>query len=104
MVSPTGDARLEHLIGLILRCGVTVSSAFLAVGLAWSFVAPGSSVAPVFMTTGLLILMGTPITRVAASIVEYAVARDWLFVVLTTIVLLEIIASIVAALVFHQRL
>jgi uncharacterized membrane protein len=41
---------------------------------------------------------------VAASVVEYAVERDWLFVVLTTIVLLEIAAGVIAALVFHRRL
>jgi uncharacterized membrane protein len=56
------------------------------------------------MTIGLMILMATPVTRVAASVVEYAVERDWLFVALTSLVLLEIIAGVIAALVFHRRL
>jgi uncharacterized membrane protein len=100
----TEDARLEQIIRRILRIGVATSGAFLALGLAWSFVSPGSPAGALLMTIGLFILMGTPVTRVAASVVEYAVERDWLFVVLTSIVLLEIAAGVIAALVFHRRL
>jgi uncharacterized membrane protein len=98
------DAKLEQAIRIILRIGVAASSAFLAAGLAWSLVSPGSSIAAMLMTIGLFILMGTPISRVAASVVEYTVERDWLFVLLTSIVLLEIVAGVIAALVFHRRL
>ena len=104
MASRTGDQRLETIIGRILRIGVATSSVFLATGLIWSFLAVRSPVASTLMAAGLLILMGTPVTRVAASVLEYAVERDWLFVALTTMVLLEIIAGVVAAFVFHQRL
>jgi hypothetical protein len=38
------------------------------------------------------------------SIVEYAIARDWTFTLLTSIVLLELIGGAVAAVVFHRRL
>jgi uncharacterized membrane protein len=98
------DAKLEQVIRTILRAGVAASSIFLAIGLAWSFASPGSTIAGMLMTIGLFILLGTPITRVAASVVDYAVQRDWLFVVLTAIVLLEIVAGVIAALVFHRRL
>ena len=98
------DARLEQVIRRILLIGVATSSAFLTAGLVWSFASPGSATAALLITIGLFILMGTPVTRVAASAVEYAVARDWLFVMLTTLVLLEIAASVIAALVFHRRL
>ena len=98
------DAKLEQIIRTILRVGVTTSSMFLAIGLAWSFAAPGSRLAATLMTVGLFILMGTPISRVAASVVEYTVERDWLFVVLTSMVLLEIVGGVIAALVFHRRL
>jgi uncharacterized membrane protein len=98
------DAKLEEIIRTILRVGVAASSSFLAIGLAWSFASPGSSIAATLMTIGLFILLGTPISRVAASVVEYAADRDWLFVVLTAIVLLEIAAGVIAALVFHRRL
>jgi uncharacterized membrane protein len=98
------DAKLEQIIRTILQIGVGTSSAFLAVGLVWSLASAGSATAATLMTIGLLILMATPISRVAASVVEYTVQRDWLFVLLTTIVLLEIVASVIAALVFHRRL
>ena len=82
----TEDAKLEQIIRRILRIGVATSGAFLALGLAWSFVSPGSPAGALLMTIGLFILMGTPVTRVAASVVEYAVG------------------GVIAALVFHRRL
>lgn len=99
-----GDAKLEQVIRRILQIGVVTSSALLACGLAWSFASPGSAEGTLLMTIGLLTLMATPVTRVAASVIEYAVERDWMFVALTSIVLLEIAAGIIAALVFHRRL
>ena len=56
------------------------------------------------MLVGLVALMGTPVARVAMSVVEYGRRRDWTFFVLTLIVLAELCAGIVAALVFHRRL
>ena len=104
MIRPAAqDAKLEEIIRWILLVGVTTSSVFLAVGLAWSFAAPGATAAEL-ITVGLMILMATPVSRVVASVVEYAVERDWLFVALTSIVLLEIVAGVIAALVFHRRL
>jgi uncharacterized membrane protein len=102
--SHSRDQRLERIIGGILRLGVATSSVLLAIGLAWSIRRPASGVAGTLMSAGLLILMATPVTRVAASVVEYAVERDSVFVVLTSIVLLEIVGGVIAALVFHQRL
>jgi uncharacterized membrane protein len=46
----------------------------------------------------------TPVARVVVSLVQYAGARDWTFVTLTAIVLVELMASAVAALVFNKRL
>ena len=100
----TEDARLEGIIRRILRVGVATSSVFLAAGLSLSFASQQSALAATLMTVGLLILMGTPVTRVAASVIEYAVERDWLFVALTSLVFVEICGGIVAALVFHRRL
>jgi hypothetical protein len=45
-----------------------------------------------------------PVARVVVSIVGYIRARDWTFATLTAIVLLELLASAVAALVFNKRL
>jgi uncharacterized membrane protein len=100
----TEDARLEGIIRRILRVGVATSGVFLAVGLSLSVVSQTSALAATLMTAGLLILMATPVTRVAASVIEYALERDWLFVALTGLVLVEICGGVIAALVLHQRL
>ena len=98
----TGDAGLELLIGRLLRVGVTASSVCLALGLAALLVSPAASAW--LLQAGLIILIATPTARVVLSIIEYASARDWMFALFSTVVLLELIAGAVAALVFHQRL
>ena len=94
--------RLERTIGLVLRVGVTVSSVALAAGLILTFLdAPG---AQWLLHIGILTLLATPVARVLVSIAEYAGDRDWTFVALTAIVLVELLASAVAALVFNKRM
>ena len=89
--------RLEHAVGRVLRVGVTTSSAFLALGLSLSLFVPAAAAGPLLLGAGLAILLATPVGRVAVSVGEYARQRDWLFVVLTSIVLIELLASVVAA-------
>jgi uncharacterized membrane protein len=95
--------RLEQLVGTILRAGVTASSLCLATGVVLSVVTPGP-VATALLHTGVVVLLATPVARVVISIVEYAADHDWMFVTLTAIVLAELMASAVAALVFNRRL
>jgi uncharacterized membrane protein len=93
--------RLERTIGIVLRVGVTASSIALAAGLILSLLdAPGSQW---LLHIGILTLLATPVARVVVSIAEYAAERDWTFVALTAIVLVELLASAVAALVFNTR-
>ena len=94
--------RLEHAIGIALRVGVTTSSICLAAGLVATFVGM-SGAADLLLQTGVIILLTTPVARVLISIIEYVRERDWTFVALTAIVLLELMASAVAALVFNRR-
>ena len=98
------DFKLEERLGQILRVGVYASSVCLGVGLLLSLTTGAVAVSGALMTAGLVMLMATPVARVAASVVEYGVHRDWTFFTLTAIVLLELLAGIVAALVFHRRL
>lgn len=42
---------------------------------------------------GLLLLLATPVVRVAVSIVAFGLERDWGYVVITSIVLLILLAS-----------
>jgi uncharacterized membrane protein len=94
---------LERTIGLVLRAGVVTSSVCLAVGLALSWLGLRAP-SVVLLQLGVVVLLCTPVARVIVSIVEYAQERDWTFVTLTGIVLLELLASVVAALVFNRRL
>ena len=42
---------------------------------------------------GLLVLLATPVVRVAVSIVAFGLERDWRYVVITSIVLLILLTS-----------
>lgn len=95
-------ARLETRVGQTLRIGVRSSTLLLVLGLLISL-GSDSALAQWLLSAGLVILMATPIARVAATVVEYASARDWTFFVLTSVVLVELLAGIGAALILHRR-
>ncbi len=110
--------RFEGLIGTILRVGVVLSVAVVAVGVVISSVRHPASLTSAYaldrlvrargdypssigavvhgvgrgqgaavVSAGLVLLVLTPIVRVAASLVLFARDRDWRFVVMTAIVL-----------------
>jgi uncharacterized membrane protein len=91
------DSMMEEAIGRILRIGVTTSSLCLAIGLALSLWGISGRASSLLLNAGLIILMATPVARVVISVGEYALEHDWVFVVMTSIVLLELLASVVAA-------
>ena len=95
--------KLERLIGIVLRGGVVISSTCLAVGLLL-YLANGGALAAFLLNAGIVVLLATPLARVVVSTVQYVSQRDWPFAALTFIVLLELVASAVAALVFNRRL
>jgi uncharacterized membrane protein len=96
--------KLERLIGIVLRGGVMVSSACLAVGLLLSLLTGDGGVAGFLLNAGIIVLLATPLARVVVSTVQYVGERDWAFATLTFVVLLELIASAVAALVFNRKI
>ena len=95
--------RFERIIGTVLRAGVMASSACLFVGLLLSFVTGGGAVAAFLLNAGIVVLLATPVARVIVSTVQYVGDRDWAFATLTFVVLLELVASAVAALVFNRK-
>ncbi|HEY7444753.1 MAG TPA: DUF1634 domain-containing protein [Vicinamibacterales bacterium] len=97
------DEDLELSIGRVLRLGVKVSSACFAIGLGLTLASAGRELAPLLALIGLITLMATPVARVVMSTVSYVRRRDWLFVALTLIVLVQLAASVVAALVGATR-
>ena len=46
-----------------------------------------------FIVVGLLLLIATPVMRVAVSIVAFLLKRDWIFVAITSVVLALLILS-----------
>ena len=96
--------RLERSVALVLRAGVIASTSCLAVGLALSLAGVAEPLPGILLQTGILVLLCTPVARVVISTVQYVAERDWQFAALTAIVLVELIASAVAALVFNRGL
>lgn len=116
--APDNDRRLrqaELAISHVLRGGVIISAAIILVGLVWFYLqmaisgqatltyphtvievaqqlTQGDPLA--LVTLGLLILLLTPILRVAISIIIFALERDWLYTVITLIVLLILLVSL----------
>jgi len=83
----SSPSRLERLIGAVLRAGVTASSICLGAGLVLTLIGGGEAIANVLLHTGIVVLLATPVARVVVSIV-----------------LVELLASAVAALIFNKRL
>jgi uncharacterized membrane protein len=88
---------LEKAIGIVLRVGMVMAGGALATGLALSFTLPAREPAHALLAGGIYVLLFTPIARVLVSFVDFAVNRDWLFVVLTGIVLCLLASAFVAA-------
>ncbi|MGE5814779.1 MAG: DUF1634 domain-containing protein [Acidobacteriota bacterium] len=95
MANNTQLERLEDLLGRVLVGGVVASATILAIGLIVDLTPYNAH--PV-LQLGLILLMATPILRVAVSLVEYIRMRDWFFSATTGAVLVVLLTSIVLAL------
>ncbi len=103
--------KLEALVSGVLRTGVFMSGALILSGMAlllWSgdiscpygvlsvgwvlwgdpFLQPSH-----VLFLGFLVLIATPVIRVAASVLAYLMDRDWLYVVITGFVLTVLVAG-----------
>jgi len=89
--------RLDRAVGRALLIGITVSSLCLGAGLVLTLIGVKAQFTNLLLTLGLLMLLATPASRVVVSAVLYARSRDWFFVALTLIVLLELALSVIAA-------
>ena len=98
------SSKMERVVGIVLRSGVIASTACISMGLVLSLFLRNGAVAEFLLNTGILVLLATPVARVVVSTIEYVNERDWRFAALTGIVLLELVASAVAALVFNRKL
>ncbi|MGH9682124.1 MAG: DUF1634 domain-containing protein [Candidatus Acidiferrales bacterium] len=112
--TPWTERDLELVIGKLLRTGVIVAAAWVLAGGALYLIQRGRTIenyrvfqgepahlrripeiaksafswdARGLMQFGLLLLIVTPIARVAFSVVGFGAERDWLYVLVTLIVL-----------------
>jgi uncharacterized membrane protein len=115
------DQRVETMIGNVLRAGVLLAAAVVALGGIVFLVRHGSEiphyrtfvgqpdeyrVIPLILARaatfhgrnivqlGLLLLIATPVARVALSVVAFALKRDRMYVVFTLIVLAVLVFSL----------
>jgi uncharacterized membrane protein len=118
------DRRLEVIISVLLRTGVTISAAVVLLGgvcflakhgheqpeyhvfhgtpeiyrsVSGVIHAAGPSNCPAVIQLGLLLLILTPVARVAFSLVGFALEHDRTYVALTSIVLVILIYSLSGA-------
>jgi uncharacterized membrane protein len=118
---PWDDDRVDQVIGSLLRYGVIVSCAVVLAGAIWYLTQSGTAV-PNYHTfrgepgnlrsvsaiivgavdgqsrcliqLGLLLLIATPILRVAFSVFAFAMQRDRLYVAITLLVLMILLSSL----------
>jgi uncharacterized membrane protein len=109
---------VEATISLVLRGGVILSASIICLGLVLLFaegaLANGARIDaaiayprdatallaglcaldPVsIIVFGLLVLIATPVVRVAVSILAFACSRDWLYALITALVLVLLVAG-----------
>ena len=104
-------AAIDTVVHHTLVAGIAVGLALLVAGLALTVAGRGGLTtaslkvpaalrvaghlwAPGFYSLGLFALILTPFVRVVGSIVAFAVARDWRFVAVTSVVLAVMLVSI----------
>ena len=108
--------KTSTLIGWVLQIGVLVSALVILIGVVMLFLSPGGLSPDKFLTfphsfsavgagllalrpqsvivLGLLLLIATPVMRVAVSIVAFALEHDRGYVVITLIVLIILLCSL----------
>ena len=83
------DERVEQILGLLLRAGVILAAAVVLAG--------GLLARRDIIQLGLILLIATPVARVAFSVVAFVLERDWLYVAITLIVLAVLGYGLIAA-------
>ena len=82
----------EKFIGWVLRCGVLLCGAVLATAV-FLFIAGSQHADPVALL-GVKLLVALPIIRVALTVVLFALQRDRVYFVITSVVFLILLSSL----------
>ncbi len=122
LIAPSDDRALDTKIGILLRSGVLLSASVIALGGLIYFIQSGNTVVSYHHFTGtpaslrlipeilqgaahgnglaviqfgILLLMATPVARVAFSVIAFAYEHDWQYVVISGIVLAVLMYSLI---------
>jgi len=118
------DERLDTLVGLVLRTGVTLAAAIVLIGGVW-FLAIHNNPTPDYhkfhsapyalthlsgiaraavglnpldiVQFGILVLIATPMLRVLVCVAGFGAERDWTYAIISSIVLAFLVYSIVGS-------
>jgi uncharacterized membrane protein len=113
------DKKLQRQISLLLRIGISASGLLMAVGFIMLFISGDSTSdqslksgwsifrtvmdgqggqvfrnPTLYLFSGIIVLMLTPIFRVIFSLIGFAAEKDWRYAIISGIVLVVIAASI----------
>jgi hypothetical protein len=83
----------ERALRWLMLAGVATAAALLFAGLMYALIQGASANNNRLLVVGLIVLMATPLLRVALSCVEASRQRDWLLVWATLAVLVILIAG-----------
>lgn len=105
--------RMEMFISRLMRVSVQISGSLIALGVT-IFLITGNDACPINMFNiqwvlygepflapshiiflGFMILIGTPLLRILTSVFVYAKSKDWMFTIITGLVLTVLIVSMV---------
>ena len=76
---------------------VGLFAAAFAVGLTLYLLAPESPAAAVALNVGIIILIGSPVVRIAVETADRIRRRDWTFVAMTAVICAELLFVLVRA-------
>lgn len=83
----------DDIIGWTIRIGLGVSACMLFAGSALSYYG-ARSIGVEITYAGVMILIATPVTRVAMSIALFARSKNWLYVAITAVVFINLMIAI----------
>ncbi len=86
---------MNKVLSWTLRLGITISAVFLTIGIVlYLFTSSAPSLYDSFIILGIFMLFATPIMRVAMSVFLFAKQKDTLYVIITTIVFINIMIAV----------
>lgn len=84
------DRDLEERFLWVVRAAVIAGGLALAAGLLMHLAWPDKAAANTYLRAGLMLLMATPVLRIVIVLAERIKRRDYQFVLITAVVLLEL--------------